>query len=709
MKTVMADTPPCVTDTFGRDCFTLPILRQYATEKVHEALTATIRDGRPLASDIADQIANAMKKWAMEKGATHFTHWFQPLTGATAEKHDAFLAPDPNGGVMACFTGRDLIQGEPDASSFPSGGLRATFEARGFTAWDPTSPAFVVNAGTPLAVLCIPCVFYGRNGETLDGKVPLLRSQAALEKQLRRVAALFEITGEVRPHATLGVEQEYFLVDRALYDARPDLVLCGRTLYGRIPARHQQMEDHYFGRVPPRVLAYMADVDAALWRLGVPVKTRHNEVSPAQFEIAPVYEEQNLAVDHNLLTMQVLRDTAERHGFVCLPHEKPFAGVNGSGKHNNWSLVGPDGRNWLSPGATPHENAKFLFVLTAVLKAVDERAALLRASISSAANDRRLGGNEAPPVVMSVYLGEQLDDIIAQIAAGGQLACRDGGQIETGIPALPLLPRDASDRNRTSPFAFTGDKFEFRAVGSGQSCAWPNTVLNLAVASTLDDLCAALEARLPAQRQPRDGNGHTAAFHSALQDVLREAIKHHGRVVFGGDGYSPEWMEEAKRRGLPNLSDTPAALKALIDPATIRLFEKYGVLTERELHSRHTVHHEVWHRTILMEGNCALDLARTFLLPSILAWEERLAAAAETAERLGRVNPTRRRLYERVAELTEKFQQAIDALETALADPESSRCIIVALDEVRTVADSLEAITPDRVWPFPCYGELFFR
>jgi glutamine synthetase len=649
-----------------------------------------------------------MKAWAIGKGATHFTHWFQPLTGSTAEKHEAFLFPDFKGGVLAQFTGKDLVQGEPDASSFPSGGIRATFEARGYTAWDPTSHAFVSNAGTDRAVLCIPCVFCGYNGEALDLKTPLLRSQAALVQQLKRVAEIFAVPQTSRPYATLGPEQEYFLVDKALYDRRPDVIMCGRTLFGRRPARHQQMEDHYFGRIKPRILEFMSDADSRLWRLGVPGKTRHNEVSPAQFEIAPVFEEQNLSVDHNLITMQILQETARDHGLVCLLHEKPFAGVNGSGKHNNWSIVGTDGKNWFSPGDTPHENAKFLFMVVATLKAIDTHAAVIRASVATAGNDHRLGANEAPPAILSVYLGDQLEDIIDQIEAGGATSSKKGGSIEIGISTLPVLARDVTDRNRTSPFAFTGNKFEFRAIGSSQSCSEPNTILNLAMANALDEMLDALIAKLPGGKPAApDRGGHTKEFHNALQGVLQEAVKKHKRVVYAGDGYVQSWQEEAAKRGLPNLRSTPEALDVLIRPESIALYEKYGVLSERESRSRHEVYHHTWKQIVEMEGGCALDLAHTFILPAALELESSLAASAETARSLGRNDTVRLAAYNRAAELVEKLYHAMDGLEKALA--ESPGKVVVALASLREVADQLESICPDRVWPFPCYGEMFFK
>ncbi len=705
-------TPSNLVSTFATDVFNADARQRYLSSQVFADLEETIQHGKPITANMAAAIAHGMKMWAMDKGATHFTHWFQPLTGATAEKHDSFLTPDFKGGILAQFSGKELIQGEPDASSFPSGGLRATFEARGYTAWDPTSPAFVVNPDTDRAVLCIPCVFMGYHGEALDEKTPLLRSQAALTKQLERVGRLFEVQGNGRPYATLGPEQEYFLIDSRFYIQRPDIVMCGRSLFGNRPARHQQMEDHYFGRIKPRILAFMADVDRRLWRLGVPAKTRHNEVSPAQFELAPVFEEQNLSVDHNMLIMHTLQDTAAEHGFACLLHEKPFAGVNGSGKHNNWSIVGNDGKNWFAPGQTPHDNAKFLFMLAGVIKAVDTYAPLIRASVATAGNDHRLGANEAPPAIMSVYLGEQLDNIIEQIDTGNSLRkmgnngnCNDD-LIEIGVECLPKIPRDVSDRNRTSPFAFTGNKFEFRAVGSSQSCAGPNTILNLVMAAALDEMVTEMERRLADTPPQKDDTGHSREFHDALKAVLKEEIRQHKRVVFSGDGYSDEWQEEAARRGLPNLRTTPEALPALVSPETVKLFSHYGVLSEREVYSRHEVYTHAYSTTVAMEGGCALDLARTFILPAALKFETMLAETVDAAKKMGRDAGPRMKAYNQVADLVERLYGAMDTLETSLNERPNE--IVANMAVLRAIVDKLEMLAPDHDWPFPCYGELFF-
>lgn len=699
-----------VITTFGIDVFNAAARQRYLPLNVCVALDKTINEGLALSPEMADAVADGMLAWAMDKGATHYTHWFQPLTGATAEKHDSFLSPDNKGGVIAHFSGKELIQGEPDASSFPSGGLRATFEARGYTAWDPTSPAFVMNAGTDRAVLCIPCVFCGYHGEALDEKTPLLRSQTALIKQIERVGELFAVKKTHRPYATLGPEQEYFLIDSKFYYQRPDIVMCGRSLFGYRPARHQQMEDHYFGRIKPRILAFMTEVDRRLWRLGVPAKTRHNEVSPAQFELAPVFEEQNLSVDHNMIVMHTLQDTAAEFGFACLLHEKPFAGVNGSGKHNNWSIVGTDGKNWFTPGQTPHDNSKFLFMMTAVIKAVDTYAPLIRACVATAGNDHRLGANEAPPAIMSIYLGEQLDDILNQIDTGCSIrsACSTGSGaiIEIGVDTLPKIPKDVSDRNRTSPFAFTGNKFEFRAVGSSQSCAGPNTVLNLVMAAALDEMCGVMERRLADNPPHKDDTGHSPEFHDTLKIVIREELKKHKRVIFSGDGYADEWQEEAARRGLPNLRTTKEALPAMISPETVALYSKYHVLSEREVQSRYEVFRHAWEQTLLMEGGCALDLARTYIAPAALELEHSLAQAASAAKVMGRDSAPRAKVYSQVADLIDRLYNAMDAMDATLkGDPAA---IVGHLAVLRNIVDKLEMISPDDDWPFPSYGKMFF-
>lgn len=684
-----------IQEEFGCLVFNAKTMSKYLSHKTYESLLATMENGTALDASIADEVASGMKTWAMEHGATHFTHWFQPLNGTTAEKHDAFYNPDFKGGIVASFSAKELIQGEPDASSFPSGGLRATFEARGYTAWDPTSPAFIKVNNDGVAVLCIPTVFYGYHGEALDKKTPLLRSQAALEKQINRVAKLFGVQGNKRPFATLGPEQEYFLVDSEVYSQRPDLIQTGRTLFGVRPARHQQLEDHYFGKIKNRVLSFMAEVDKELWKLGVPAKTRHNEVSPAQFELAPVFEEQNLSSDHNMLVMEVLQTVAERYGLVCLLHEKPFDGVNGSGKHNNWSITGPDGKNWLSPGKTPHENAKFLTVLVSIIKGVDTYAPLLRATVASAGNDHRLGANEAPPAIISIFLGEQLTDIINQLEKGKPTSTKVGSEMEIGVSMLPPLPKDATDRNRTSPFAFTGNKFEFRAVGSEQSCATSNTALNTIVAWALDDVMNQIEAL----------TSKGTEFNAAVQTVLQKEIKEHKRVLFDGNGYSGEWEAEAAKRGLPNLRTTPEAIKAYRDPKVIELYKKYGVLSEVELESRYVIEKEKYETVIALEANCALMMAKTMFLPEGISYAAELADSC--ASLTDYVHKGVSALAKSAAEDVEKLTQEIEKLEKAI-DSNDPAAELEGMKNVRQVVDALEQIVPDSQWPVPGYGEMFF-
>lgn len=671
---------------FGCNVFSIRTMRSYLSERAHQSLVLTLKQGQPLDPAIADEVAAAMKTWAMEKGATHFTHWFMPLSGATAEKHDSFLVPDHEGGALARFSGRELIQGESDASSLPSGGLRAAFEARGYTAWDPTSPAFIKETAG-VRVLCIPTIFCGYHGEALDKKTPLLRSQQALARQLKRLARLFGIGDSGHAYATLGAEQEYFLVDIEAHCRRPDLQVTGRTIFGRRPPRHQQMEDHYFGHVKPRVLAFMAEVDEELWRLGVPAKTRHNEAAPSQFEIAPAFEEQNLAVDHNMLTMLVLQEVAIRHGFICLLHEKPFAGINGSGKHNNWSVVGPDGQNWLAPGGTPHDNAKFLAMIVAIVAGVDTFAPLLRATVAGSGNDHRLGSHEAPPAIISVFLGEQLTDILRQVENGGARSSRAAGTIRHAVPVIPPLPRDTTDRNRTSPLAFTGDKFEFRAVGANQSCAGPNAALNVIAAWGIDRLCTAAEARI----------AKGAALEEALQEVLRDLLRRHKRVLYDGDNYSAEWRQEAARRGLPDITATPAALRALTRADTIELCERFGVLSRRELESRQEIYLGIYEKTVMIEAECALRMARTQILPAGLACAAELRAAGESAPLL--------RLARRVAGLDDALLTAAERLERAIAR-KACAAALAAMREARAAADELEALVPACRWPLPSYAEM---
>lgn len=686
-------------DLFGKNVFNLKTMRNYLSEEAYKSLSATIKDAGPLDPKIADEVADAMKTWAISKGATHFTHWFQPLTGATAEKHDSFIFPDGEGGVILKFSGQELIQGEPDASSFPSGGLRVTFEARGYTAWDPTSPAFI-KEGPEGATLCIPTVFCGYHSEALDKKTPLLRSLRALSKQVCRLAELFGISAKgKRAYTTLGGEQEYFLIDKKFYLRRLDLIQTGRTLFGRVPAKHQQMEDHYFGAIKPRVIAFMEELDRELWKLGIPAKTRHNEVSPAQFEIAPVFEELNLAVDHNMLTMEVMKRVAEKHGLVCLLHEKPFLGVNGSGKHNNWSIVGPDGKNWLSPGHDPHENAKFLTVLCAVIKAIDTNGDILRASVATAGNDHRLGANEAPPAIMSIFLGEQLTDIIEQIESGAAKSSKKGGHIEIGIDSLPTLPRDATDRNRTSPFAFTGSKFEFRAVGSNMSLAGPNIVLNTIVADALDEICAQIEADKKANKD----------FNVSLQKILQGIIRKHKRIIFNGDNYCDEWHKEAKRRGLPNLKTTPEALKVMAEDRVVRIFEKHDVLSKRELFSRNEVYIHTYKTIVRLEANCALTMAKTMILPAAVTYQKELAEMTRAVLGVSKSNKTKslKDLLKKLSSLTEDLLVETGKLESSVEKGNYDNMLQGMMD-LRDIVDSLEGVVPAKNWTLPSYAEMLF-
>lgn len=677
---------------FGSLVFNAKTMTKYLSDKTTHSLLSTMEGSAPLDASIADEVAEGMKTWAMEHGVTHFTHWFQPLTGVTAEKHDAFINPDFDGGVIFSFSGKELLQAEPDASSFPSGGLRATFEARGYTAWDPTSPAFIKKTDDGLAVLCIPTVFCGYHGQALDKKTPLLRSQKALISQLYRVGKLFGLPETKRPYATLGPEQEYFLVDAELYAKRPDLIQTGRTLFGVRPARHQQLDDHYFGQIKPRILSFMAEVDNELWKLGIPAKTRHNEVAPAQFEIAPIFEEQNLAVDHNMLTMDVLQMVAARHNLVCLLHEKPFAGVNGSGKHNNWSITGPDGKNWLSPGKNPQENAKFLLILVAIIKAVDEHARLIRAAVAAPGNDHRLGANEAPPAIISIFLGDQLSDVVQQLKTGAAKSSKSSTSMEIGVDSLPKLSRDATDRNRTSPFAFTGNKFELRAVGSTASCATANTVLNLICAASLDEMLTQLENDLARGKE----------FHIALQELLTQEVNAHDKIIFDGNGYSEEWVKEAKRRGLPNIQTTPEALKAYLDENVVALFEKYNVLSREELKSRYVIGNQHYETIITLEAECSLRIAKTMILPAAISYATELADSADAVE-----SDTLSKYAKEVADLVDDLLAGIQLLEKSLRK-NIAKENVKAMEKVREAADALELIVPENQWPLPGYGEMFF-
>ena len=679
---------------YGSDVFNERAMREYLAKDTAEALLHTMRDHTPLDPSIANEVAHALKQWGMDRGATHFTHWFQPLTGSTAEKHDAFFEPAGMAETLARFSGKNLIMGEPDASSFPSGGLRRTFEARGYTAWDVTSPIFIKRHSNG-ATLCIPTVFCSYTGEVLDKKTPLLRSMQALDRAVRKLMACF---GEPDGHVTvtLGAEQEYFLVDRELWLRRPDLVQCGRTLFGASPARTQQLEDHYFGSIKPRVLAFMEDVERELWRLGIPAKTRHNETAPAQFEMAPMFEELNLAVDHNMLIMETLRNVAERHGFVCLLHEKPYAGVNGSGKHNNWS-VAYNGKNLLEPGGNPQENAIFLAVLASVIRAIDLHADILRATTATLGNESRLGALEAPPAIISIFVGDDLAKVLQRIEEGTASTAGDGKarKLRIGVDTLPPLPRDATDRNRTSPFAFTGNKFEFRAPGASQNCSGVCMVLNTIVAESMEVLAEAI-GKVPKRR-----------FHEGLGKVLRAVLKDHKRVIFNGDGYSEEWVREAARRGLPNLRTVPEALEPQIAEQNLALFESQGVLLPTEMHSRHDVFVADFERKVRLEGKVALEIARGMIVPVVAHEVAGLAQALSTMEHVGLTAGSRcmRETAEALGAGLEALHERCATLETTLAGMDS-RAIQSAMADLRTVVDGLETRVDDARWPLPKYRDL---
>jgi glutamine synthetase len=681
---------------FGANVFSPAVQRQRLPKSVYEQLQHTLARGAALDTSLADQIASAMKDWAQEKGATHFTHWFQPLTGSTAEKHDSFYTPTGEGTAIADFSGKELIQGEPDASSFPTGGIRATFEARGYTAWDPTSPAFILENPNG-AVLCIPTAFASWTGEALDNKIPLLRSMDALSRAAVRALRLFGDRDAERVFTTVGPEQEYFLIDEQYYFERPDLINTGRTLFGAKPPKGHELDDHYFGSIPERILACMLDVERELAKLGVPIKTRHNEVAPNQYEVAPVFENSNVGCDHQQLCMQVLQRVARRYRLVCLLHEKPFAGVNGSGKHNNWSMATDTGSNLLDPGDTPAENLQFLFFCAAVIQAVNRHQALLRASIASAGQDHRLGANEAPPAIISIFLGAELRGVFEAIESGEAESEARDSFLGLGTPVLPPLPMHGGDRNRTSPFAFTGNKFEFRALGASQSLSLPNTVLNTIVAEALDSLSDELEAAL----------GGEAQLEEAVPEIVRRSYAANKQVIFEGDNYSEEWHAEARSRGLANLRTTPDALPWLVEDSTVSVFSAYEVLSERELRSRYDVYVEQYVIRVNIEAETAATIARTMLLPAAVRHLETLKAAGVLA------------LIGECEALVDAFVNAIGALEDANATHEGEEgslehatymrdTVLAALENVRGIADRLEKIVADDLWPLPRYSEMLF-
>jgi glutamine synthetase len=692
-------------ETFGSLVFNDSVQQARLPKPAYQALRRTITHGDPLDASAADAVAKAMKEWAIEHGATHYTHWFQPLTGITAEKHDSFLSPNGNGKAVAEFSGKELIKGEPDASSFPSGGMRSTFEARGYTAWDPTSSPWLLYSGGAVT-LVIPTAFVSWTGETLDKKTPLLRSMEALSKQAVRVLKLFGSTAE-RVVTTCGPEQEYFLIDRYFYLSRPDLINAGRTLFGAKPPKGQELEDQYFGAIPDRVMAFMNESEAELYKVGVPVKTRHNEVAPSQYEIAPVFENANVATDHQMIVMETMRRIAPKYGLSCLLHEKPFAGVNGSGKHLNWSMSDDEGNNLLSPGKNTHDNMQFLVFCSAVLRAVNKWQGLLRASIASAGNDHRLGANEAPPAILSVFLGDMLTDIFEQIEKGGAKSTKHGGELDTGVMVLPKLPRDAGDRNRTSPFAFTGNKFEFRAVSSGQSIAYPNIALNVAVCESLDYMATELEKAMSGGK----------ALEKAVSELLPKVIKENKRIIFNGNNYAPEWEKEAGKRGLLNLKNSVDAFPQLISKEVVSTFTKYKVLNERELHARYEIMLEQYNKTVNIEGQLMVLMANRYILPAALEYQRQVGASVSAVKSAGARSVEGKKTLDKLTKLVDKFKAQSDKLEKALAHEGTSAekhakhfrdVVIPNMTTLRELGDELEVIMPHELWPLATYREMLF-
>ena len=693
-------------ESFGSLVFSDAVQQTRLPKPAYHALRRTITHGEALDHSVADAVASAMKEWAVEHGATHYTHWFQPLTGITAEKHDSFLAPTGDGKAVAEFSGKELIRGEPDASSFPSGGMRSTFEARGYTAWDPTSPPWLLKSGNS-TTLVIPTAFVSWTGEALDKKTPLLRSMEALSKQAVRILKLFGSTAE-RVITTCGPEQEYFLIDRYFYLSRPDLINAGRTLFGAKPPKGQELEDQYFGAIPDRVMAFMSEVEGELYKVGVPVKTRHNEVAPSQYEIAPVFENANVATDHQMMVMETLKRSAPKFGLACLLHEKPFAGVNGSGKHLNWSMSDGEGNNLLGPGASPHDNMQFLVFCAAVIRAVNKWQGLLRASIASAGNDHRLGANEAPPAILSIFLGDMLTDIFEQIEKGGAKSTKHGGELDTGVLVLPKLPRDAGDRNRTSPFAFTGNKFEFRAVSANQSIGYPNVALNVAVTESLDYMATELEKAVKGGK----------SLQQAVADLLPKVIKENKRIIFNGNGYSKEWEKEAGKRGLLNLKNTVDALPQLVAPPVVAMFEKYKILNDRELHARYEIMVETYNKTVNVEGQLMVLMANRYILPAALDYQTRVAESVAAVKAAGGKSVEGKKtldvLTRHVDELrrrTDKLAHALDHDGNGSAEKHAKHfrdVVIPAMGALRETGDRLELMVPHGTWPLATYREMLF-
>ena len=696
-----------VADIFGENVFNDTVMQERLPKKVYKNLRKTIEEGKDLDLETADVIAHEMKEWAIEKGATHYTHWFLPLTGVTAEKHDSFIsAPLPSGKVLMTFSGKELIKGEPDASSFPSGGLRATFEARGYTAWDCTSPAFVRKDAAG-AILCIPTAFCSYTGEALDEKTPLLRSMEAINKESIRLLRLFGNTTSKKVTPSVGPEQEYFLVDAKKFLQRKDLIYTGRTLFGAMPPKGQELDDHYFGTIRQRVASYMKDVNEELWKLGVAAKTQHNEVAPAQHELAPIYAEANIAVDHNQIIMKTLKKVACEHGLKCLLHEKPFAGVNGSGKHNNWSITTDDGINMLDPGKTPHENVQFLLVLACILKAVDVHADLLRESAADPGNDHRLGANEAPPAIISIFLGEQLQDVVEQLLSTGEAThSLNGGKLQTGVTTLPDLTKDATDRNRTSPFAFTGNKFEFRMVGSRDSIAGPNVVLNTIVAEAFAEACDVLEK--------------ADDFDTAVHSLIKEYLTDHQRIIFNGNGYSDEWVAEAEKRGLPNIKSMVEAIPALTTDKAVELFGKFSVFTKAELESRAEIKYENYAKAINIEAKAMIDIAAKQIIPAVVKYTKELADTVLAVKEAGADASVQAEMLADISGLLTETKAALKKLEAVTEEAAGKEegkvqsefyhfSVVPAMEGLRTPVDELEMIVDKEVWPMPSYGDLLFE
>lgn len=691
-----------VPEIFGSLVFNETVMKERLPKATYKALMKTREEGKPLDLAVANVVANAMKAWAIEKGATHFTHWFQPMTGITAEKHDSFISPVESGKVIMEFSGKELIKGEPDASSFPSGGLRATFEARGYTAWDPTSDAFVKDGS-----LCIPTAFCSYGGEALDKKTPLLRSMEAINKQALRVLRLFGNTTAHRVITTVGPEQEYFLIDKAQYEKRKDLIYTGRTLFGAKPPKGQELEDHYFGVIKPRVSAYMKELDEELWKLGILAKTKHNEVAPAQHELAPIFTSSNIATDHNQLTMEMMKKVAAKHGLACLLHEKPFAGVNGSGKHNNWSICTDTGINLLEPGDSPHENAQFLLFLAAVIKAVDEHQDLMRISVASAGNDHRLGANEAPPAIVSMFVGEELEKVLESIENGSDYDQKGKTFMKIGVDVLPAIPKDTTDRNRTSPFAFTGNKFEFRMLGSSLSIACPNHILNTIVAESLCEFADELE--------------RADDFTDTLNQLIRKTIKEHKRIIFNGNNYSEEWVAEAEKRGLLNLHSTPEALPYYISEKNVALFEKFGVLSKTEIHARYEIQLENYCKQLHIEALTMIDMIKKEILPAVCSYMKDISKEALNKKQLNAeiCCELEETLLKKLSALSAELYRKMEVLEKAITEQPAfgdlleeakyyRNTVFASMEDTRTTADEIESLVGEKYWPYPTYGALLF-